>query len=151
MSGAIINQPWEDVADDVTGAIEKAVQPLLKKATDDIYAGLLDTTQDYLRDNLAFNIASRINSAEREASSARQEVADLRDRNAALLSALSGLSEAVHDLIGHSEGVAGLHLNGDLAPWSSLTEGGRFEAWLLALSDADAMLAARQQEQSHEA
>lgn len=67
MSGAIINQPWEDVADDVTGAIEKAVQPLLKKAVDDIYAGLLDTTQDYLRDNLAFNIAERINAAERQA------------------------------------------------------------------------------------
>jgi hypothetical protein len=68
---AIINQPWEDVADDVTGAIEKAVQPLLKKATDAIYAGLLDTTQDYLRDNLAFNIASRIDGAERQAYSDR--------------------------------------------------------------------------------
>lgn len=151
MSAPIINQPWEDVADDVTGAIGKAVQPLIKKAMDDIYAGLLDATQDYLRDNLAFNIASRINSAEREASSARQEIANFRERNAALAMALSGLSEAVHHLIEHSEGVAGLHLNGDLAPWHSLTEGGQFEAWLLALFDADAMLAARQQEQSHEA
>jgi hypothetical protein len=68
-SGAvpIINQPWEDVADDVTGAIEKAVQPLLKTAVDSIYSGLLDATQDYLKDNLAFNIASRIDVAEREA------------------------------------------------------------------------------------
>lgn len=67
MNAPIINQPWEDVADDVTGAIEKAMQPLLKKAVNDIYAGLLDTTQDYLRDNLAFNIAERINAAERQA------------------------------------------------------------------------------------
>lgn len=73
----ILNQPWEDVADDVTGAIEKAVQPLLKKAVDDIYSGLLDATQDYLKDNLAFNIASRIDCAEREASTARQRVAVL--------------------------------------------------------------------------
>lgn len=72
---SILNQPWEDVADDVTGAIEKAVQPLLKKATDDIYSGLLDATQDYLKDNLAFNIASRIDCAEREAASARKRAA----------------------------------------------------------------------------
>ena len=77
MSGAILNQPWEDVADDVTGAIEKAVQPLLKKAVDDIYSGLLDATQDYLKDNLAFNIASRIGTAEREAMSARSALKDL--------------------------------------------------------------------------
>lgn len=63
----IINQPWEDVSADVCGAIQAAVQPLLKKAVDDIYGGLLDTTQDYLTENLAFNIASRIDTAEREA------------------------------------------------------------------------------------
>lgn len=77
MAEPIINQPWEDVADDVTGAIEKAVQPLLKKAVDDIYGGLLDATQDYLKDNLAFNIASRIDCAEREAANARHRCADL--------------------------------------------------------------------------
>lgn len=73
----ILNQPWEDVADDVTGAIEKAVKPLLKKAVDDIYGGLLDATQDYLKDNLAFNIASRIDCAEREAANARKRAAEL--------------------------------------------------------------------------
>ena len=84
----IINQPWEDVASDVTDAIEKAVQPLLKKAVDDIYGGLLDATQDYLKDNLAFNIASRIDVAEREAADARQKLANQRDVNAAMLAAL---------------------------------------------------------------
>lgn len=131
----ILNQPWEDVADDVTGAIEKAVQPLIRKAADDIYAGLLDTTQDYLRDNLAFNIASRINSAEREAA---------RDRETSkmLTTALERLLHDVDDLMGQSEGVTGLHLNGDLAPWSELGEGGRSEPWLgEALADARAALA----------
>jgi len=87
----IINQAWEDVADDVTGAIEKAVQPLLKRAVDDIYTGLLESTQDYLTSNLAFNIASRIDVAEREASFARQENARLGDNNAELLSSLRHL------------------------------------------------------------
>ena len=134
MAENILNQPWEDMADDVTGAIEKAVQPLIKKATDDIYAGLLETTQDYLKDNLAFNIASRISAAEREAVHDRQ-------RCAVLIVALTELCEAIDDLISHSEGVAGLHLNGDLAPWESLIEGGQFEPWLLALSDARDALA----------
>lgn len=88
MSERIINQPWEDVASDVTDAIEKAVQPLLRKATDEIYAGLLDTTQDYLRDNLAFNIAERINAAERQAYADRIEAERLRGLNADLLAAL---------------------------------------------------------------
>ncbi|MDT0507509.1 hypothetical protein [Novosphingobium sp. MMS21-SN21R] len=85
MSEAILNQPWEDVADDVTGAIEKAVQPLLKKAVDDIYSGLLDATQDYLRDNVAFNIASRISTSDREAADARQRYAELSKSHEALL------------------------------------------------------------------
>lgn len=37
---------------------------------------------------------------------------------------------AVQDLIDSSYGVAGLHLNGEIAPWSDLLEGGIFEAWL---------------------
>lgn len=44
---------------------------------------------------------------------------------------------AVASLIDESEGVAGLHLNGDLAPWSELRTGGRFEEWLV---DFDAAL-----------
>lgn len=48
-----------------------------------------------------------------------------------------GLS-AVSALIRDSHGVAGLHLNGDIAPWSELLTGGRFEEWLL---DFDAAIA----------
>lgn len=115
---SIINQPWEDVASDVTGAIEKAVQPLLKKATDQIYAGLLDTTQDYLRDNLAFNIASRIDTAERQAAHDRErfklllgEVVRIADdyhpaREADLPLALSEMREALSAAIAKATGAA---------------------------------------------
>jgi len=37
---------------------------------------------------------------------------------------------AVASLINEPYGVSGLHLNGDIAPWSELQTGGRFEEWL---------------------
>lgn len=45
------------------------------------------------------------------------------------------LKGSVHDLVDSSEGVAGLHLNGDVAPWGDLMEGGDYETWLLPLTD----------------
>ena len=45
--------------------------------------------------------------------------------------------EAVEQLIDDSVGVAGLHKNGDVAPWDELRTGGRFEEWL---NDFDAAL-----------
>lgn len=46
-----------------------------------------------------------------------------------------GLS-AVNILICESEGVYGLHLNGDPAPWFSLRSGGKYESWLIEFDDA---------------
>ena len=43
---------------------------------------------------------------------------------------------AVLDLINNSYGVAGLHFNGNVAPWDSLLEGGEFEEWLKDFSKA---------------
>ena len=43
---------------------------------------------------------------------------------------------AVQDLIEQSQGVYGLHLNGDGAPWNSLRTGGQFEQWLIEFDDA---------------
>ena len=45
--------------------------------------------------------------------------------------------ESVRCLINNSSGVAGLHLNGDLAPWEDLQEGGHFETWLIAFNEAE--------------
>jgi hypothetical protein len=44
---------------------------------------------------------------------------------------------SVRDLISDSHGVAGLHLNGDLAPWDELLPGGRFEDWLGSIEPAE--------------
>ena len=52
----------------------------------------------------------------------------------AALQAADELAQAVDDLIAQSTGVSGLHMNGDLAPWEELVEGGRFEEWLAPLA-----------------
>lgn len=69
---------------------------------------------------------------------ARLEAAEAE--NAKLREALGELIGAVDDLIADSGGVYGLHMNGDPAPWGELTEGGRFEGWLLPLERARATL-----------
>ncbi len=43
---------------------------------------------------------------------------------------------AVSELINQSAGVDGLHLNGDIAPWEELLEGGQYEEWLCDFSIA---------------
>jgi hypothetical protein len=68
---------------------------------------------------------------EAEANMAR--IARVPEMEAALLAA-DELAQAIEDLISESDGVGGLHLNGDFAPWGELTEGGRFEEWLIALA-----------------
>lgn len=44
--------------------------------------------------------------------------------------------DAVTDLIAESHGVAGLHLNGDIATWDELRKGGRFDTWLIDFDEA---------------
>jgi len=62
------------------------------------------------------------------------QIAEMREASTKLL-------KAVDDLISESDGVCGLHLNGDAAPWGSLVAGGMFEEWLLPLEEARAVLA----------
>ena len=44
--------------------------------------------------------------------------------------------KAISNLIDESQGVYGLHLNGDPSPWKELLAGGFFEDWLRDLSAA---------------
>jgi hypothetical protein len=45
------------------------------------------------------------------------------------------LVKAMQYLVNESDGVYGLHLNGDPSPWSELLEGGEFEEWLGEFSE----------------
>ena len=47
---------------------------------------------------------------------------------------------AMQTLIENSRGVEGLHLNGEIAPWSSLEKHGQFEDWLFDFSEALSIL-----------
>lgn len=58
-----------------------------------------------------------------------------------LVEALDKACRSINDLIESSEGVAGLHLNGDVASWGSLRAGGRFESWLIEFDEACDVLA----------
>ncbi len=66
--------------------------------------------------------------------------------NVRLLEALSALLDDIEALIGESAGVYGLHLNGDVSPWSELEEGGRFER-LSSMSRAREAIAAAEAQQ----
>ena len=57
-----------------------------------------------------------------------------------LATALNELLDDIDALVDNSKGVAGLHLNGDVAPWSELLSGGRFEEWLVSVERARAAL-----------
>lgn len=56
-----------------------------------------------------------------------------------LLTELQGLLEGITALINESEGVVGYHLNGDVAPWGELEEGGRYECLTHLKSSATAI------------
>lgn len=75
--------------------------------------------------------------AEREATL----LGKVKRQSAALKLARGALIE-MQDLIGESDGVYGLHLNGDESPWSEVEQGGRFErltTLLEALAAIDAL------------
>lgn len=63
-------------------------------------------------------------------------ITQLQAKNAAIEEALKELVKTIDDLMDESDGVYGLHLNDDLAPWDSLMAGGQFEEWLLPLEAA---------------
>ena len=44
--------------------------------------------------------------------------------------------DAVAGLISDSQGVSGLHLNGDMASWDELRKGGEYETWLKDFDEA---------------
>lgn len=83
-------------------------------------------------DTARFALRQAIADALAAAEHRRLAVAAARD------AAVAGL-RAVEALMDESYGVAGLHLNSDIAPWGDLRTGGQYEEWLLAF---DAALAA---------
>jgi len=57
---------------------------------------------------------------------------------------LSNGIKSIRGLINESKGVSGLHLNGDVALWSDLEEGGSLEEWLLEFDIAEDVIKAKE-------
>ncbi|SIR65779.1 hypothetical protein SAMN05880558_12419 [Aeromonas sp. RU39B] len=69
------------------------------------------------------------------------ELLELDKQSAELLAALEKLTGDITALMDESLGVYGLHKNGDPAPWGELVAGGRYEEWLLSISNAEELIA----------
>jgi len=65
------------------------------------------------------------------------QVADLLFNTVRTLHKMKAGISAIRSLINESHGVAGLHLNGDVAEWTELEQGGRFEEWLIKFNEAE--------------
>lgn len=59
-----------------------------------------------------------------------------------LIDAASIVLHDIDALVSNSEGVAGLHMNGEVADWQSLMAGGSFGSWLESVEDLRAALPA---------
>ena len=82
---------WEEAAQQICEAVETATDKTVRKVCDDIYESVMETVQNYLKENVAFNLASTLAAYEREAVSLRKEnarCADIAERMAEALEAL---------------------------------------------------------------
>lgn len=98
---------WEDVATEVTEAVAAVIEPQVRKAADDLYIRMMETVQDYLADNLRFNLSSRLESSEREAVRLRRDCYDLGLQRAEMLRVLQKadrLALVIDSAVRHSEG-----------------------------------------------
>ena len=50
-----------------------------------------------------------------------------------LMDATAHVLHDIDDLVANSQGVTGLHQNGDVAEWPDILEGGSFGAWLMSV------------------
>ena len=86
------------LAQDAANAIDPALfQPAIRKAADDFYEQLLVGVQDYLKDNVQFNLSSHILTLE-------YTVRELRDSNSKATNAIKGLCIALQGILssGHA-------------------------------------------------
>ena len=77
------------------------------------------------------NLPNGLHEAQHIIIAQREQIEVLEKR----VKAADALADDIESIVSASAGVAGLHLNGDIAPWGSLLEGGDFEEWLASLSD----------------
>lgn len=86
-------QQWDSVGDEVVATILEKLKPALKKASESIYEDLFYTVQDYLIDNVRWNIRSTIDAAERQAQNDHVRLEAEREKVAALVATMRQMKE----------------------------------------------------------
>lgn len=70
--------PWEAEADRICAAMVKRAPDAIRRASEALYEQMLYDVQDYLRENVEFNLSSELASAKHRAKCAEAESAALR-------------------------------------------------------------------------
>jgi hypothetical protein len=65
---------WEAEAERITEAVVKRAPDMLRRATESVYETMLYDVQDYLRENVLFNLSTELSSAKRRADEAEATV-----------------------------------------------------------------------------
>lgn len=99
---------------------------------------------------LAREVAGRFHNADSEnyRHLAQRVTAAIDTATDKLRGMLLAVVTAFQNLVSESDGVAGLHKNGELASWITLCRGGRFEEWCGVFDDAAALLATARKEKT---
>lgn len=77
-------EAWEATATAALEAVKAALEPHLKRASESLYEDLLYTVQDYLLDNVIYNVRQQIAAADRQANLDRRRAAEAEHENEAL-------------------------------------------------------------------
>lgn len=62
---------WVDAADKICAKVEFQIDVTARKAAESIYLSVLESTQDYLRENVGFNLSSELSALRRDNESLR--------------------------------------------------------------------------------
>jgi hypothetical protein len=98
--------PWQTAADQICTVMEKRVAVTARRAAETLYETVLTDTQDYLRENVDFNLNNELSTLRSTCDRLRKEAADRE-------SAVEGLVKALGDGLAFYDGLTRPHENGE--------------------------------------
>ncbi len=88
---------WPLAANQLCSAVEGKISETARRAAESIYEAVLESTQDYLRDNVVFNLSSQLAALHRETESLRAVADAARLTNSELVNALKLLRSLINE------------------------------------------------------
>lgn len=90
--------------------------------------------------DIAERVVADIKKSREYALALEQELKDRAAKTDPVSASAKRVLHDIDDLVANSEGVVGLHMNGEVADWESIMAGGSFGAWLESVEDLRAAL-----------